>query len=78
MSFFTSQAEIDNFLSDIELSRLNEDHLAQLNKAFTRDEVLEAVGQLGSLKAPGIDGKSAIFYQKYWLIVGEDVHLYHF
>lgn len=46
--FSTSQAEIDNLLSDIELHRLNEDHVAQLNKAFIRDEVLEALGTTGT------------------------------
>ena len=41
-----------------------------LNKNFTREEVTTALKQMHLTKAPGPDGMSAIFYQKYWNIVG--------
>lgn len=37
------------------------------------DEIKEAVFQMGSLKSPGPDGFSGIFYQQYWDVVGLDV-----
>ena len=46
------------------------DHLLQ---EFTASEVEQALFQMGPVKAPGPDGMSPIFYQKYWHIVGPDV-----
>ncbi|PWA96038.1 reverse transcriptase [Artemisia annua] len=36
-------------------------------------EIYKAAKQLGGLKAPGEDGFSGIFYQKYWHVVGASV-----
>ena len=44
-----------------------------LIKEFTAEEVQTALLQMHPTKAPGPDGMSAIFYQKYWKIVGVDV-----
>ena len=41
-----------------------------LNRSFTREEVAIPLKQIHPIKAPGPDGMSAIFYQKYWSIVG--------
>lgn len=35
-------------------------------------EVWNAVRSMGPLKAPGLDGFTAIFYQKYWSVVKDD------
>jgi hypothetical protein len=32
------------------------------------DEVVQAISSLGSTKAPGLDGFTALFYKKYWSI----------
>jgi len=48
---------------------LNED----LTKEFTADEVRAALRQMHPTKAPGPDGMSAVFFQKYWDIIASDV-----
>ncbi|KAL5794249.1 hypothetical protein ACOSP7_002843 [Xanthoceras sorbifolium] len=44
-----------------------------LDASFTAQEVRTAVFQLPPSKAPGKDGMSACFFQKYWAIVGNGV-----
>ena len=41
--------------------------------AFTREEVITALKQMHPTKALGPDGMSAIFFQKYWDVVGNDI-----
>ena len=44
-----------------------------LIKEFTREEIEVALNQMHLTKTPGPDGMSAIFFQNYWNIVGNDV-----
>ncbi|KAB2614065.1 hypothetical protein D8674_036381 [Pyrus ussuriensis x Pyrus communis] len=49
----------------------------EMNEAITapvtEEEIKEAAGNMGGLKAPGPDGFQGIFYQTYWEIVREGV-----
>ncbi|XP_075499819.1 uncharacterized protein LOC142538372 [Primulina tabacum] len=40
---------------------------------FTADEVRRAVFDMHPSKAPGLDGFTALFYQKFWPLIGNDV-----
>ena len=52
---------------------VNEDMNALLAAEFTTAEIEHAIFQMSLLKAPGSNGMSPIFYQKYWNIVGPRV-----
>ena len=42
---------------------------------FTEDEVFEALQNIGDLKAPGPDGMPAIFYKRFWEVIGDHVKI---
>ena len=54
-------------------TRVTEDMNQLLIQEFTREEVEAALKKMHPTKATGPDGMSAIFFQKYWGIVGNDV-----
>ncbi|KAA3457116.1 reverse transcriptase [Gossypium australe] len=43
-----------------------------MQNSFTEEDIIEAVNGMGPTKASGYDGFPAIFYQKFWHIVGKD------
>ena len=50
------------FFKDIQLPKLNEDILEELNKPFTMQEIQEVIKQLKNDKVPGPDGLPVEFY----------------
>ncbi|KAF7149977.1 hypothetical protein RHSIM_Rhsim02G0103500 [Rhododendron simsii] len=44
-----------------------------LTRSITNLEVKSALDDMGSTKAPGVDGITPLFFQSYWPTVGEDV-----
>ncbi|KAL5582281.1 hypothetical protein UlMin_014723 [Ulmus minor] len=67
-----SSVNFDRVLDSIERKvtpQLNE----QLEQAFAAENVKTSVFQMAPTKSPGADGMSAIFYQKFWPIVGEKI-----
>ncbi|PNY16580.1 ribonuclease H, partial [Trifolium pratense] len=55
--------------------KLSDDQKDWCSQPYNLEEVKEAVDQMHPLKAPGPDGIPALFFQKYWHIVGKDTCL---
>ena len=53
--------------------KMSLDMLNVLSNKFSVDEVKTALSQMGPTKALGLDDMNALFYQKFWHIVGTDV-----
>ena len=56
-------------------SKVTDDMQEFLSSEFTAEEVKVALFQMGPTKAPGPDGMNALFYQKFWHVVGNNVVL---
>lgn len=54
--------------------KLSEEHKTWCARTFTEEDIVEAINQMHPLKSPGPNGLPALFFQKYWHIVGEDVN----
>ncbi|KAG8475580.1 hypothetical protein CXB51_032446 [Gossypium anomalum] len=54
-------------------SNISSDVNADLLVPFTAEEVFLALKGMGPAKAPGCDGFPALFFQKFWHIIGKDV-----
>ena len=65
-------SQIENVIDPIP-AKVTNGMNSELSKAFTREEVVSALKQLHSTKSPGSDGMLALFFQKYWSIVGINV-----
>ncbi|XP_074306400.1 uncharacterized protein LOC141641645 [Silene latifolia] len=81
-TIFKSDAEpecFDNYmcnygyLFDNLKRKLGFEERAKFGCVYSRNEVRQAVFQLGPLKSPGPDGMPTAFYQRYWAIVKKDV-----
>ncbi|KAF7844569.1 protein BPS1, chloroplastic-like [Senna tora] len=53
--------------------KLNEEQCAFLSKPYCQIEVKDALDSMHPSKAPGPDGITALFFQKFWSTVGVDV-----
>ncbi|KAA3485773.1 reverse transcriptase [Gossypium australe] len=73
VSLFSSRRTVDpkKVLEGIEQCVSQETNEA-LQSPFKEEEVRSALKGMGSVKAPGPDGFPALFFQKYWHIVGKE------
>lgn len=55
------------------ISRVTPAMNEMLTREYTPEEVHTALMSIGDLKAPGLDGMPAVFYKRYWEVVGEKV-----
>lgn len=53
--------------------RISDDIKNILKQEFSKEEVYSALKSMTATAAPGPDGMLALFYQKFWSIVGDDV-----
>ncbi|KAL5759510.1 hypothetical protein ACOSQ2_018348 [Xanthoceras sorbifolium] len=64
--------DLNRAVRSIEFSLSMESKLG-LDEVFRSDEIKRVVFYLGPSKAPGPDGFHAVFFQKFWSVVGGDV-----
>ncbi|XP_021729741.1 uncharacterized protein LOC110696696 [Chenopodium quinoa] len=75
-SLFTSSHPDDSMIDEVLGSvsaQIFEDNNREVMRLFTKAEVLEALKQMHPYKAPRPDGMHAIFYQRFWHIVGDEI-----
>ena len=54
--------------------KLTSNMLDVLSSEYSAEEIKATLFQMGPIKAPGPNGMNALFYQKFWHIVGDDVN----
>ncbi|KAL5538246.1 hypothetical protein UlMin_044727 [Ulmus minor] len=64
--------DVDMVLNSLE-AKVSPAMNEQLDGPFVAEDVRAAVFQMAPSKSPGADGMSALFYQNYWAIVGDEV-----
>jgi hypothetical protein len=73
-NLYTSQGfrHMDELLNLVP-TRVTMEMNAELQKAFTAEEVKGALFQMAPFKAPGVDGFTAGFFQRHWLLLKDDI-----
>jgi len=61
-------------ICEVVRGKFSNEHKLWCDMKFTDAEVNEALHQMHPLKEPGPNGLPTLFYQKYWHIIGVEVH----
>jgi hypothetical protein len=71
---FSSEVEEPDEAVFVDVQRLvTEDMNRGLLAPFSTEEVKKALFSIGDLKAPGPDGLHAVFYKRFWDMLGDDL-----
>jgi hypothetical protein len=76
--YFSRLFSLDNtvidpgFFENI-ISRVSDEMNEKIIAPYIADDVRKAVFSIGDLKALGADGLHALFYKKFWHLVGNDI-----
>jgi hypothetical protein len=71
---FTRDPSLNSdMLIDLTQEKVSAEMNEELCKGFTHEEIGDAIFQIGPLKAPGVDGFPARFYQRNWGTIKEEV-----
>lgn len=70
---YTSQASDSSLILNYLPRAVSDEDNMELLRGFTREEVREAVFDMGAEKSPGDDGLNPGFFQRFWNIIGSDV-----
>ena len=62
-----------NAVTDNIERRVTAEMNSNLLQPFEAEEVRHALAQMHPSKSPGPDGMPALFYQKFWHVVGRDI-----
>lgn len=71
--FSTSRASIGFPQLDMVENRFDEDMLADFTRPYSRDEIVQALKEMHPCKSLGPDGLPALFYKRYWKLVGDGI-----
>ncbi|KAK5833619.1 hypothetical protein PVK06_017471 [Gossypium arboreum] len=74
---FTSNevGDLSHLLTGIE-NNISSDLNTSLLSSYTAEEVQSALKGMGPIKVPKLDGFLALFFQRYWHIIGKDVETF--
>ncbi|XP_071712466.1 uncharacterized protein [Rutidosis leptorrhynchoides] len=73
MNIFQSHDLNRPSLRDIQYPRITEEEAAVLEQPITEQEIIDAINECGSTKAPGPDGFNLGFFKKFWPTIKESV-----
>lgn len=71
--FSSSRGSISVGQLDMVDRRIDDSMAAELVMSYTREEVVRALKDMHPCKSPGPDGLPALFYKKYWDLLGEEL-----
>lgn len=71
--FTTSNLVVDEYEPQLFDYCVTDEIRAELNKAYTKDEVASALQEMHPCKSTGPDGMHVLFYQQYWDLVSDEV-----